>query len=243
MSLRSLSLVMLLPVSASLLVAAPLEGLVLPWRQVEVSAPVSCRIVEMKVKEGDQVKAGQALAVLDGRLEELEMQRAKALLERSEFEAKGAKRLYENRIIPESKALETRIDLELARLRYETAVEQVRLRTILAPLDGVVVLRSHDVGETVSTTQPLFRILDLSRVRVQVAVAPKLLSQLPVGRKVGIHFHQALDPDTADGEVSLVDPCADASGQVRIQVTVPNPEGRIRSGLRAEVTLGPVPQP
>ena len=243
MSLRSLPLLVLFPWSVSMLAATPLEGLVLPWRQVEVSAPVSCRIVEMKVKEGDQVKAGQALAVLDGRLEELEMQRAKALLERSEFEAKGAKRLFENRIIPESKALETRIELELARLRYATATEQVHLRTILAPLDGVVVLRSRDVGETVSTTQPLFRILDLSRVRVQVAVAPKLLPQLPLGRKVGILFHQSPEPEPAEGEVSLVDPCADASGRVRVQVTVPNPEGRIRSGLRAEVTLPQVPQP
>lgn len=243
MSLSRRFLLVFLPCSVSLVMAAPLEGLVLPWRQVEVSAPVSCRIVEMKVQEGDQVKAGQVLAVLDGKLEQLEMQRAKALLERSEFEAKGAKRLFENRIIPESKALETRIDLELARLRYETAAEQVRLRTVVAPLDGVVVLRTHDVGETVSTTQPLFRILDLSRVRVQVAVAPRLLPQLPLGRRVGIHFSPAADPEAAEGEVSLVDPCADASGQVRVQVTVPNPEGRIRSGLQAEVRLEPTPQP
>lgn len=127
-----------------------LEGQVLPYRQVEVSAPVSSRIVDMRVKEGETVKAGQPLALLYGKLEELEMQRAKALLERREFEAKGAKRLYDSKIIPEARALESRIDLELARLQYETAAEQVRLRTIVAPMDGIVVERYRDEGEAVS---------------------------------------------------------------------------------------------
>ena len=84
--------------------ALPVEGLVLPFRQVEVAAPVSSRITDMKVKEGEAVKEGQSLALLYGRLEELEAQRAKVLLERREFEAKGARKLYESRVIPEARA-------------------------------------------------------------------------------------------------------------------------------------------
>ena len=149
--------------------ALPVEGLVLPFRQVEVAAPVSSRITDMKVKEGEAVKEGQSLALLYGRLEELEAQRAKVLLERREFEAKGARRLYESRVIPEARALEARIDLDLARLQYETAVEQVRLRTILAPMDGIVVMRAHDAGEAVSTAQPLG-----ARVSAEAVPASKL---------------------------------------------------------------------
>ena len=85
--------------------SATVDGLVLPIRQAEVSAPVSSRILELKVREGDVVKVGQPLAILYGKPEELEMQRAKVLLERRGFEDKGAKRLYDNKIIPEAKAL------------------------------------------------------------------------------------------------------------------------------------------
>jgi RND family efflux transporter MFP subunit len=231
----------LLPIASCLLVGslpAPtvaVEGLVLPYRQVEVSAPVSSRILEMKVKEGDLVKEGQPLALLYGRLAELEMQRAKALLERREFEAKSAKRLYDNRVIPEAKALESRIDLDLARLQYEEAAEQVRLRTILAPLDGVVVARTRESGETVSASQPLFRILDLSKVVIQLAVAPQALAGLAPGQKVRVSLPQAPEAATVEGQVLLVDPCADAEGKVRVRVVVENPLGRIRSGLRAQV--------
>jgi RND family efflux transporter MFP subunit len=220
---------------------ALLEGQVLPFRQVEVSAPVSSRITEMRVKEGEAVKAGQPLAMLYGKLEELEMQRAKALLERREFEAKGAKRLYDNKVIPEARALESRIDLELARLQYETAAEQVRLRTILAPMDGVVVTRYREEGEAVSGAQPMFRLMDLSRVLIQCAADPASLAGLTPGRKVRVLVPEAAGAPQVEGEVVLVDPCADASGKVRVRVLVPNPEGRIRAGLRAQVQLPEAP--
>ena len=214
---------------------ALLEGRVLPYRQVEVSAPVSSRITEMRVKEGEVVKAGQPLALLYGKLEELEMQRAKALLERREFEAKGARRLYDNKVIPEARALESRIDLELARLQYETAAEQVRLRTIVAPMDGVVVTRYREEGEAVSGGQPMFRLMDLSRVVVQCAASPDSLAEFALGRKVPVRFPDPGGSASAEGEVVLVDPCTDAAGKVRVKVVVANPERRIRAGLRAQV--------
>jgi len=244
MSKQALILVATLVLGAGPVRAAlPVEGLVLPVRQVEVAAPVSSRISEMKVKEGEAVKEGQPLALLYGKLEELEAQRAKVLLERREFEAKGARKLYESRVIPEARALEARIDLDLARLQYETAVEQVRLRTILAPMDGIVVTRTHDAGETVSTAQPLFRILDLSKVVVQVEVEPRQLAALLPGHRVRVSFPLAAQPTVAEGEVILVDPCAGAEGRVRVKVLVENPERRIRSGIRAVVELPTPPQP
>jgi membrane fusion protein (multidrug efflux system) len=208
---------------------------VLPYRQVEVSSPVTSRILELKVQEGEAVKEGQPLAILYGRLEELEMLRAKALLERREFEAKGTKRLFDSKIIPEARAMEARIDLDLARLQYESAVEQVRLRTILAPMDGVVVARIREVGEAVASAQPLFRILDLSRVVVQVSAEPDALGTLTAGQKVRVRIHGVPGELDCQGVVSLIDPCANAEGRVRMKVLVENPGGQIRSGLRAWV--------
>lgn len=217
----------------------PLEGIVLPYRQVEVSPPVASRILELKVGEGDPVKEGQPLAILYGKLEELEMQRAKVLLDRREFEAKSAKRLYESKIIPETKAMESRVELDLARMHYETAAEQVRLRTILSPIDGVVVVRRREVGETVSTAEPIFRILDLSRVWVVCAMDPKLASGLAQGQKVVVRVHQRPDAKSIEGTVALVDPCAEASGLIRVKVLVENLDHQIRSGLKAWVSLYP----
>jgi len=40
-----------------------------------------------------------------------------------------------------------------------------------------------------------------------------------------------------EGKVVLVDPCADATGEVRARILVPNPEGRICGGLKAQVQV------
>ena len=221
--------------------AEPWEGEVRPFRQVDLAAPVSSRMVELKVHEGETVKAGQPLAQLYARVEELEMQRAKTLLERREFEAKGAKRLYDGKVIPEARALEAHTDLELARIQYEAAAEQVRLRTLLAPIDGLVVEVRRELGEAVSASQPVFRILDLSRVYVQCAVKAEALANLLPGQKVAVRFPQAQGLQAMAGEIMLVDPCADATGLFRVKVLVENPDRRLRAGLRALVEPPQVP--
>ncbi len=228
-----LCLLLALPMPA----AQALEGTVQPYRRVEVSAPVSSHIVELKAAEGDKVKAGQPLAQLYARLEELEMKRSKALLDRREYEAKGARSLFDNRVIPESRAMESRIELELARLNYETASEQVRLRTILAPIDGLVVERTRELGEAVSASQVVFRILDLSRATIVCNARPEKVSRLVPGQKLAAHVSTPEGMTALQAEVVLVTPCPDAPGLMRLKLLVRDPAPGLRAGLKALVDL------
>lgn len=216
---------------------AQLEGMVVPYRQVELSSPVSSFIVDMDVKEGDAVKAGQPLAQLYGKLEELEMKRTKALLDRREYNAKGAKKLFDNKVIPEAQALESHSDLELARLNYETASEQFRLRTIVSPIDGVVVERRREVGESVSQSQPVFRILDLSKVYILCSLRPEQTSQVTVGQKLTVRIPHLVGVPAFKAEVVHVSPSADASGLFKLRLLVEHPEPGLRVGLKSVVDL------
>jgi RND family efflux transporter MFP subunit len=214
------------------------DGVAQPIRDILISAPVQGSIVDLKVQEGDQVKAGQPIIQLYVRLEELEMQRAKALVERREFEFKGSKRLYENKIISEAKAMEARIDLDLARIQYELSIEQVRLRSIQAPIDGTVVERRRDVGEAVSAAQPILRILDISKVIVPITARAEDLPNLRRGQKLNVYFPQLPGTDPRVGEVIYLDACADpVSGAIRVKVVVDNPDQVIKAGMRAVVKL------
>lgn len=213
--------------------ATPLEGPVLPYRQAVLCAAVPGRLQDLKAVEGQKVKAGEVLATLDSRLEELDMQRAKTLLERREFEAKGSKRLYESRVIPEAKALDARIELDLARTAFEAASQQVKLRSVVASMDGVVALRLHEVGESVTPAEPLFRLLDLSRLWVVVEADPSQLGLLALGRKVKVQPLPA--GEVLEGEVAFLAPEAGAEGRVRVKVRVDRPGSELKPGLRARV--------
>jgi len=221
--------------SLPLLATPSVSGKVLPFRDIVVSAPVQGVIQEMAIREGEIVAAGQPLARLRCRLEELELQRAKAHLERREFESKGSKKLYDSRIISEAHALETRIGLELAKTNYESAAEQVKLRTLCAPIDGLVVERMKDMGESVIPSQALFRVVDLRKVIVQGLFRAEDALRLRSGQKLKVRFPQ-LEAALREGEIIFVDAVADpASGCYRVKVLVENPDLRIKAGLKAEL--------
>jgi multidrug resistance efflux pump len=131
-----------------------------------------------------------------------------------------------------------RIEFEMARLQFETASENLKLRTLTAPFDGLIVERYRDLGETVSTAQKVFRLVDLSKVYIKCLARPDRVSHIPVGQKVSVHFPQMESAGTYPAEVVLIDPCADSSGLLRMKLLVVNPEGRIHSGLKALVDLG-----
>ncbi|WP_438483307.1 efflux RND transporter periplasmic adaptor subunit [Oleiharenicola lentus] len=217
------------------------DGLVLPFKEVVISSPVQSSIQSIHFKEGDTVKAGDVLAKLYGRIEELDMQRTKAALEKREFDFKGSKNLYADKIISEDEALKNRIELDLARLQAEQATELFNQRTLVAPINGLLVERMREVGESVTATQPMFRIVDIDQVYVQFYLHSEQLGRLQVGDNVKIRCSVAITDGTTGnfaGKVDFIDPRVDAaSGLLRVKVLVPNPKRVIKPGLRADVII------
>ena len=216
------------------------EGLILPFKEVVVSAPVQSTIEAINYKEGATVKIGDVLAKLYGRIEELDMLRAKAALEKREFDFKGSKNLYADKIISEDEAMKGRIELELARLQSEQAEEIFRQRTITAPINGVIVEQMREVGESITATQPMFRLVDIDHVFVQFYARVEEAADIKIDGRLQVKCRVDNQDATFDGRVEFIDPRVDAaSGLTRVKVLVANPEHRIRPGLRAEVH--PVP--
>lgn len=216
--------------------AETFEGLILPFREVVVSSPVQSSIETIAHKEGDTVKTGDVLAQLYSRIEELDMQRTKAALEKREFDFKGSKNLYAEQIISEDEAMKNRIELELARLQAEQATEIFQQRTILAPINGVIVEQMREIGESVTATQPMFRLVDIDQVFVQFYVRAEAALALKIGDRLEVSCRTADHNTAVAGRVEFIDPRVDAaSGLIRVKVLVPNADHAIRPGLRAEV--------
>ncbi len=166
------------------------------------------------------------------------MLRAKAALEKREFDFKGSKNLYAEKIISEDEALKNKIELDLARLQYEQATELFKQRTITAPIDGLVVEKLREVGESVTATQPMFRLVDISQVYVMFYIRAEDLPRLKLHDTVEVSSAISGVVRTFSGEVDFIDPRVDAaSGLLRVKVLVNNPDNVIKPGLRASVTI------
>lgn len=214
------------------------EGLALPFREVTVSSPMQGQLAEMPVGEGDEVVEGALLARLSSRIEELNMQRAKAALEKKEFEHSGSQNLFADNLISEDEALDRKIELDLARLDYQIAREQFELRRIKAPITGIVVERQAERGEMVTPNQPVYVVVDIEQLYVQFYASAEDLPLLKKGDVADVVFPDLEGDQVFNGPIDFIDPRVDAaSGLIRVRVLIDNPDRAVKAGLRARVTL------
>jgi multidrug efflux pump subunit AcrA (membrane-fusion protein) len=172
-------------------------------REVFVCAPVSRRVLEIAVSQGDIVEAGQILCRLDNRVElgDLEVARArvgaqlKAVeLSRDDFERK--KELFADQAISESDFVTARLAAELDEAElavaeeqvkmYETLVEQLELKS---PVDGVVYKLDLRLGEmlTAGGESECPIVVGSSDLWVRLYVESFWAGRLEVGGEYDVH--------------------------------------------------------
>ncbi len=109
--------------------------------------------------------------------------------------------------------------------------------SVIAPLAGVLQELEVREGMTLAAGAPLARINGLDSVWLEVAVPEAQSAGIQVGQQAAARL-PALPGQVIEGEVSAVLPEASAASRtVRVRVQLPNPEGRLRPGLTAQVAL------
>ena len=191
-------------------------GTLSPRVKVDVGSQVSGRIQELLVDFNSVVKKGQVIARLDSRLYKMEVASAKANLSaaranlsKARTAAQVARAQYQRDKGLAAKKLVAAADLETRLAAYRSATAQVNAAlasvsqanaaltksrvnlaytTVVAPIDGVVVSRSVDVGQTVAASlsaPTLFTIAgDLRKMEVHTSVAEADVGQLREGMEV-----------------------------------------------------------
>lgn len=108
---------------------------------------------------------------------------------------------------------------------------------LAAPLAGVVLQRLVEPGDFLQPGQTVLAIGDFSEVEVQIQVSDRDRGRFRLGQSVQVQL-DAFPGRSLTGQVSRISPVADpASRLIPIEITLPNPEGDIGSGLLARVTL------
>jgi RND family efflux transporter MFP subunit len=215
------------------------EGVLLPFKEVVVSSAVQGILAAVNFKEGDAVTADALLASLIDRVEVAEVKRFAKVLEQKEFAAAGTQNLFRDKVVSEGEAIEKRIDRDIAQLQHQIAQEQLERRKIRSPITGLVVEKKKEAGEAVDTNEAVFRIVDISRVYLQVFIEATEALKLKTGQSVSVHFPEYLATELI-GQIDFIDPRIDgASGLVRLKVLINNPERKLIAGMRGRVALGP----
>ncbi len=129
---------------------------------------------------------------------------------------------------------QVRASLAEANARQVVAHRSLERSSVRAPFAGIISDQTASVGDVVKDGTELFTIVDPSSLRLEAQVPAEALGRLKVGTPV--HFSlSGFRDDQLTGKVTRIYPSVDAAtGQVRILVTVPNPNKQLVVGLFAE---------
>lgn len=177
-------------------------GQLTPLTNVQVGSQISGIIKEIYVDFNSPVKAGQIIAKIDSsfyeadlRSAEAELANAKAALELAQFNARRAEQLYKENLISQAEYENAIVQLHQAEAMVkirEAAVNRAKINlercTIYSPVDGVVISRNVDVGQTVaaSLSAPTLFVIanDLRYMQIDALVSEADIGNVRVGQPV-----------------------------------------------------------
>jgi RND family efflux transporter MFP subunit len=264
--------------ACALLAAAPLlaaaqdyAGLVQPRHDITLATGVGGIVAAKRVKAGSRVSAQQVLMVIDDRLQTVEADRRRVIMDdTSEMKAteertrisrtlyEDARRVYDRtgaisrdelmRLEAEYAASQGRLDQLKAqkqreKLEHQGAVQERQMRQLVAPVAGVVTKADIEVGEWAKPGEPLIRLVDASLLVFKANIPMAAAARLKVADAVAVLVEDGAKVAAVGAKVSFVSPVADAaSGLVEVRAEIPNPGNRLRPGSKAVLRLGD-PQP
>jgi len=236
---------------------AQLDCLVKPGMYIELSSPIETTLIDMFVDSGDDIKKGQALALLENTVEiaKVELAKLQALswseVENSKVQLQYAKRnlkrianLYKKNSVSlfekdkastevslaEIELIKAREKKSLAGLGLKRAKAELDLRTIKSPIDGIVVDIYTKVGESV-TGRTIMKLAQIDPLRVEVIAPTEYFGLLKKGMKVDIHPERPANK-TFKATITVVDQLIDpASGSFTVRMSLPNSDEQLVGGV------------
>ncbi len=224
---------------------------------VQVGSQVSGVIAQLFADFNSRVKKSQMLAAIDPTPFRQQVEQRQADVTKAKVEAANAKINYDRQLRLARSGLAPQSDVDATRSQYESANAQVqqanaamqqsltnlRYTKILSPIDGIVVDRQYDVGQTVAASfsaPTLFSIAqDLTKMQVQADVDQSDIGRIQVGQTARFTVDAYPDQEFR-GRIAQIRLNATVTQNVvtyPVVIEVPNPEEKLRPKMTANVTI------
>ncbi|MCX7017360.1 MAG: efflux RND transporter periplasmic adaptor subunit [Candidatus Sumerlaeota bacterium] len=225
------------------------SGTVQAKRKTVVSSRIMAVIADVNVRAGDEVAKGDTLVTLDSRDLEARAQEAQravegaqATLTRTEADFNRAKELLDRKVIgradydqAESAYKVAQAQLEAAKQGAEAAKVAISYAEIKSPVDGRVVERFAEPGDTASPGVPLVSIYDPTSLRIEAPVRESLVGSLKVGDKLAVRVGDS--QQTVEGVIDEIVPQAETgSRSFTVKVSLPKSEG-VYTGMFGRILI------
>ncbi len=224
--------------------------------QVDVGTQVTGIIDKLYVDYNDHVTKGQLLAEIEKTMLSSELKSADASMESARASYEYAKtnyerdkKLHDEQLISDYEFQTSKRDYDVARMNYEKsqadrvrAAKNLNYAEIYSPIDGIVISREVEVGQTVVSSMNvanLYVIADLENMQVVGNVDEADIGQVKLGQHVTFTV-DAYPDDIFNGTVTQVRLNPTTTSNVvtyEVIVNAPNPDLKLIPGMTANLSI------
>lgn len=202
------------------------------------------------LQDGDRIEKGAILAIVkesdyQARLDTARssLAEARASERQAELDYERSAKLLKSKSVSQAETDSMIVRLDVAKARVAGAMAKVREAslaledcTVRAPMSGVILKRSVEIGSLVGTGAPAFSIADLAQVKVVFGAPDRMVEKLALGAELEVEIPAV--GDRVRGKISRIAPAADRSSRVfDVETTIDNPKQLLKAGMIASLSV------
>ena len=202
-----------------------------------VSFSVPGTVKSVHVAEGKRVMKGSLVATLDESSAKNALEIATALKSQAEDARARMEKLYQNKSISEIQWMEVESKYKQAVASEKLAQKNLDDCKLYAPATGIVSEKMLEVGQNVMPGVPVFKIVDVAKIKARAFVPEKEIGAIHIGDAAQITIG-ALDNKTYDGKITNKGISANVlSRTYEIEAEIANKDKSLLPGMLAEISL------
>jgi multidrug efflux system membrane fusion protein len=219
------------PVASSVVLRGRTEVL----RQVEIRSETQGLIVSDPIRRGATVEAGDPLCEVSSGVRKAALDEAQAQLEEAEINLRAAEELSQGGFASETRVANARAARLSAQAAVDRAVEEMARLVMHAPFDGVLETDTAELGTLLQPGALCATLIQMDPIKLVGYATETQVDTIETGAAAGARLASGRD---VLGSVSFVARSADPQTRTfRVEVTIPNEDGRIRDGQSADILI------
>jgi len=208
-----------------------------PYEELWVKAEVPGRVIEVLVKEGQMVKKGQILMKLDDRDYRTRLARIEANYKLAKLNHARTKTLVKKKIAATTKLDEIEAQLEDLTAQRNEATVALSRTSITTPLSSFLNEISAKMGDYIGVGDPVAQILEIDTVKAIIGVPESDVAAIFDLNEADIIIEALGKRRVKGNKIFLSRKPRTLSRLFDLELSVPNPDGRILPGMFARVEL------
>jgi membrane fusion protein, multidrug efflux system len=211
-----------------------LNGTTAPAREVKIASEVQGKLVALYIDNGDIVKAGQAIGMLDASVYRVQLNSIEASIAKANLDLTRYNNLIEMGGATPMQAESAELQIKSLEAEKKQVLEQISHMQITAPFSGKIENVSVELGSFLSYGTVLSQLIDNSSLKIDVYLSEQEAFKVKKGQQVTIS--SVVLSKAKAGKITMISDKADASGKFLAEINFLNDDKeQLKAGIIADV--------